>query len=218
MFNTLKVISQDMGLILYFTYRLKYKQTKYGENMTETSSKSVLRSTTIMFLFVGLVGIWMGGCQTQEQNVDTQEQKIERLIKQLQDQNKDVRIYAAFALGMIGEEAIDAVSALIQALQDQNPEVRGDAVQALGSIGSGAEDAVPALIQTLQDQDPSIRQSVALALGQIGTPEAIKVAVLALIQTLQDQDAEVRGDAVQALGKIGAEAKDAVPALIQTLK
>jgi len=61
MFNTLKVISQDMGLILYFTYRLKYKQTKYGENMTETSSKSVLRSTTIMFLFVGLFGIWMGG-------------------------------------------------------------------------------------------------------------------------------------------------------------
>ena len=84
-----------MGLILYFTYRLKYKQTKYGENMTETSSKSVLRSTTIMFLFVGLVGIWMGGCQTQEQK------EIKRLIKQLQDQNKDVRIYAAFALGMI---------------------------------------------------------------------------------------------------------------------
>ena len=69
--------------------------------MTETSSKGVLRSTTIMFLFVGLVGIWMGGCQTQEQKVETQEQKIERLIKQLQDQNKDVRIYAAFALGMI---------------------------------------------------------------------------------------------------------------------
>jgi len=24
--------------------------------------KSVLRSTTVMFLFVGLLGIWMGGC------------------------------------------------------------------------------------------------------------------------------------------------------------
>jgi len=30
--------------------------------MTETSSKGALRSTTVMFLFVGPVGIWMGGC------------------------------------------------------------------------------------------------------------------------------------------------------------
>ena len=42
-----------------------YKQTKYEENMTETSSKGVLRLTTVMFLFVGLVGIWMGGCENQ---------------------------------------------------------------------------------------------------------------------------------------------------------
>ena len=33
--------------------------------MTETSSKGALRSTTVMFLFVGLVGIWMGGCGNQ---------------------------------------------------------------------------------------------------------------------------------------------------------
>ncbi|MFP6724449.1 MAG: hypothetical protein VCF25_29895 [Candidatus Poribacteria bacterium] len=37
--------------------------------MTESSSKGVLRLTTVMFLFVGLFGIWMGGCgnQTPEQ-------------------------------------------------------------------------------------------------------------------------------------------------------
>ncbi len=33
--------------------------------MTETSSKGVLRLTTTMFLFVGLVGIWMGRCGNQ---------------------------------------------------------------------------------------------------------------------------------------------------------
>jgi len=48
-----------------FKLKLKYKQTKYEENMTETSSKGALRSTTVMFLFVGLVGIWMGGCGNQ---------------------------------------------------------------------------------------------------------------------------------------------------------
>jgi hypothetical protein len=42
--------------------------------MTNTSSKDILRSTIVMFLFVGLVGIWMGGCETQDQ-------KVEKLIQ-----------------------------------------------------------------------------------------------------------------------------------------
>ena len=36
---------------------------------------------------------------------ETQEQKVERLIKQLQDQNVDVRAFAIEALGDIGSEA-----------------------------------------------------------------------------------------------------------------
>ena len=40
-----------------FKLKLKYKQVKYEENMTETSSKGVLRSATTMFLFVGLVDV-----------------------------------------------------------------------------------------------------------------------------------------------------------------
>jgi len=46
--------------------------------------KGILRLTTTMVLFVGLFGIWMGGCETQEQ-------KVEKLIKQLQDQDPKVR-------------------------------------------------------------------------------------------------------------------------------
>ena len=65
--------------------------------------KSVLRSTTVMFLFVGLLGIWMGGCQTQEL-------KVERLIKALQDPDEGVRWNVAEALGKIGTpEALKAV-------------------------------------------------------------------------------------------------------------
>ena len=62
--------------------------------MTGTLSKGVLRSITVMFLFVGLLGMWMGGCQTQEL-------KVERLIKALQDQEWEVRASAALALGNI---------------------------------------------------------------------------------------------------------------------
>ena len=43
--------------------------------MTETSSKGVLRSTTVMFLFVGFVGMWIDGCQNKKQK------EIRRLIK-----------------------------------------------------------------------------------------------------------------------------------------
>ena len=97
--------------------------------MTEMLSKGVLRSTTVMFLFVGLVGIWMGGCETQEQ-------KVGRLIVELQDQDQNVRVSAAWELGMIGEGAKDAIPALIQALQDEKWGVRTYAAVALGQIGT----------------------------------------------------------------------------------
>ena len=131
--------------------------------MTEISFKGVLRSTTVMFLSVGLVGIWICGCETQGQT--DREQKVERLIKELQDQ--DVRVHAAWTLGSIG--LVDAVPALTQALQD--PEVRGDATEALVQIG---KYAVPALVQALQDQNEYVRNNAAWALGEMGTPEALK--------------------------------------------
>ena len=87
--------------------------------------KGVLRSTTTMLAFVGLVGMWMVGCQKL-----TQEQKeIKRLIKQLGHKNSDVRMTAAGALGSIGTK--DAVPALIQALQDQDKWVRHRVAEAL---------------------------------------------------------------------------------------
>ena len=131
--------------------------------MTEISFKGVLRSTTVMFLSVGLVGIWICGCETQGQT--DREQKVERLIKELQDQ--DVRVHAVWALGSI--VSADAVPALTQALQD--PEVRGDATEALVQIG---KDAVPALVQALQDQNEYVRLHAAWALGEMGTPEALE--------------------------------------------
>ena len=63
--------------------------------------KDVLRPTIVMYVFVGLVGMWMGGCETQEQ-------KDERLVGELQYQDQNVRVSAAWALGMIGEGAKDA--------------------------------------------------------------------------------------------------------------
>jgi hypothetical protein len=51
----LSTLSCDHKVV--FKLKLKYKQTKYEENITETSSENVLRSITIMLLFAGLFGI-----------------------------------------------------------------------------------------------------------------------------------------------------------------
>ena len=117
--------------------------------------KGVLRSTIVMFLFVGFFGLLVYADETQEQ-------KVERLIKELQDEDSGVRVNAAWALGEIG--AVDAVPALIQALQDPNVQVRGNAIYALGEIGESAKDAIPALIQALKDQNKIVRRNAAFAI------------------------------------------------------
>ena len=80
------------------------------------------RSVIVVVLFIGLVGIWIGGCETQEQ-------KVERLITELGHKETKVRANAAEALSYIGE---DAVPALIQTLKDQDEDVRYLAAEALG--------------------------------------------------------------------------------------
>ena len=132
--------------------------------------KSVLRSATVMFLFVGLVGIWVGGCEGRE----TQEQTVERLIKRLGHKKANGRANAAGALGRIGK---DAVPALIQALKDQDVGVRWNAAGALKKIGTpeAIKATIPTLIQALQDQDADVRQDIDVrqevvwALGWIGS-------------------------------------------------
>ena len=111
-------------------------------------------SVFVMVLFIGLVGTWMAGCAQEDED-----QKVERLIGELQDQDKDVRKHAASALRKIGSEK--AVPALIQALQDQDVNVRRHAAWSLGYIGEGAIDAVPALILEFQDQYYVVRMHAA---------------------------------------------------------
>ena len=153
----------------------------------------VQRLVVVLVSFVGLVGIWIGGCQTPEQ-------KVEKLISKLQHKNPKVRQTAVVALTKMGK---DAVPVLIQALQDPDVSVR--VALPLGQIGTpdaikAANSAVPTLIQALQD--PDVRLNAALALGQIGTPDAIKEAVPALIKALQDRNKWVRANAAEALKQI----------------
>ena len=160
---------------------------------------------------------------------------VEKLIKQLQDRDANVRRNAA-SLGTIGAGAADAVPALIQALKDRDKYVRSNAAKSLIQTVTpeGIKIGMSALIQALEDENKDVRREASSALGVIGQgglaeekaidaiPDPIQVfkddVVPALIQALKDENKDVRREAASALGRIGEEAKNAVPALIQALK
>ena len=174
----------------------------------------------------------------EPRRVENQDQQVERLIRELQDTDSDVRSIAAVTLGEIGPEAEDAVPILIKLLQDQDAEgfVRANAATALGKIGEGASKAVHTLINALRDQDKYVRRDAAEALEKIGTPRTIKTVkdryrvviplgwtgsedeVPALIQALQNENKDVRVNASWTLRQRLKISSKAVPILIKALQ
>jgi len=126
------------------------------------------------------------------------------------------RKQAAEALGQIGPKAQDALPDLTKALLDPESRVCIAAVEALGQIGP-AERVIPILIAVLGDDDPGIGLAASEALARIG-PEAIPALIEALKHDTLAQSAAIREGAAEALGLIGPEAREAVPALIQSLQ
>jgi HEAT repeat protein len=119
---------------------------------------------------------------------------VEPLIAALEDENSDVRFFAAVALKEIKDPR--AVDPLIGALKDENPVVREYVAGWLGEIKDPR--AVEALIAALKDKDSVVRASAMHALGAIGDPRA----VAPLIAALKRGDWGDRESAAYALGEI----------------
>ncbi|HMP17007.1 MAG TPA: HEAT repeat domain-containing protein, partial [Gemmatales bacterium] len=123
-----------------------------------------------------------------------------------------VRRGTAEALGNIGGDRKQTISALARALKDADEEVIHYASTSLSKFG---KDAVPALRQALKEKDNKVRQHAAEAIARIG-PEA-KDAVPDLLNAYKAEAPNMRrGNIVKAtyviaLGNIGPEAKDAIP-------
>ncbi|MEF3307778.1 HEAT repeat domain-containing protein [Paenibacillus sp. GYB004] len=75
---------------------------------------------------------------------------IPGLLQVLEHKDEKRRALAAFVLGMIGPQAIDAVPLLNASIQDESEWVRRNAVEALGMIGNASGEVVPALAQALK--------------------------------------------------------------------
>jgi HEAT repeat protein len=123
----------------------------------------------------------------------------------LQEEDSDLRVQAALALGRQPGPA--ATKALIRALGDSNVNVRFQAIESLGRLRATA--AVEALVRIAESDDSYLAFAAIEALGAIKDP-SVAGALVSLVGRV-----EVRPAVISALGAIGDEA--AVAPLVRLL-
>jgi HEAT repeat protein len=120
---------------------------------------------------------------------------VAQRVGELQDDDPQVRRYAAWALGELEEAR--GVRPLIEGLGDRNADVRLVAAWALGEIKDYM--AIPPLIATLEDDDALVREMAVLALGEIEHPAAVEPLTEAY-----RREGGLREPVIWALGEIGS--------------
>jgi HEAT repeat protein len=86
----------------------------------------------------------------------------------LQDEKKELRAEAAYAIGILGGSAVSA--GLVTALQDPDASVRAAAATALGKVGTAEEGR--AIIPLLADESTAVRNRAMEAVGVLRVRDA----------------------------------------------
>lgn len=122
---------------------------------------------------------------------------VEPLILYLGNQDDEVRQFAIYALGEIGDSR--AIDPLVEALNDSEEyTVRWSAVMALGKIDNLS--AIEALITAFKDERQEVRNAAIDALAQIGEP-----AIEPLTEAIYSNEIGVPNNSFMALGEIGGQ-------------
>ena len=137
------------------------------------------KSSSTIDTIVDLLGDEDGLVQqaATEALVQIGKQAISKLVRAMESNDREVRMYATSALGEIGDKR--ATDAVIKALNDEEPFVRYEAIDALGIIAD--REALKPLVELVTDEDVYVRVRVAQALGSIKD----KLSVTALIQMIE---------------------------------
>lgn len=120
---------------------------------------------------------------------------VDPLIALLMDEDIDVRVHAATALGWVGGP--DAIQPLLVALKDKDLAVRRYAARAMCWVVD--KSAVEGLIEALSDEDTYVRSYSARALGWSQDQRAVSP----LLRLLNDESGEVQSYARTALEDLG---------------
>ena len=143
------------------------------------------------------------------------------LIAALKDNDTQVRLHAAIAIGLLGPKAKAATGNLLSLCESVEPDVRQVAFVTLGKIGGSSPTD---FVLMLSNADPLIVLDAARALNAIRPlPKEILPALLPLIEKPPaENDREelmlVRLEVAEMLGSFGKEAEEAVVPLAAVLK
>lgn len=118
---------------------------------------------------------------------------IVALISDLCGDDESLRTQASFALGVLGEPAVEPLTKLLEA---PTSEIRKRAAWVLGVIGA---PALPALLRMAEGPDRQLRIEAIRVLGVVGEARSLNQ----LFVGLTDTDARVAARAARAIGKIG---------------
>lgn len=122
---------------------------------------------------------------------------------------------ALYGFALLGPTAESGVPALID-LAERDHSRRWDVLQVLGYIGPGASQAVPSLLQWATNGQPWLRGKTLFTLGKVRADPQLVVPLLT--NALHDPSPDVPVYALIALEQFGADAKLAVPTLVDYLK
>jgi HEAT repeat protein len=148
--------------------------------------------------------------------LETLQELLPALERQLADPNVQIRLGAVDALEEYWRAALPAAPTLVRALADPDLFVRWAAARTLGKMGPvQITTAVPALARLLFDGDLDVRLAAATALERFGP--AAESAVPELIRALRASDAVEREAVIRALEGIGTGAQPAIPGLVAAL-
>ncbi|HUO24040.1 MAG TPA: HEAT repeat domain-containing protein [Candidatus Aquilonibacter sp.] len=136
------------------------------------------------------------------------ELSLERLIEQADSPDHATKIWALWAIGLMGNRSVDAqraVDVLAAHLKDSDEDSRRWAVEGLALVG--ADSTLPPLLQTMHDDpSPLVRERAACSVAQSGmfTHEQRLTAIPQLLSYTDDPslDAQTQAWAFQALGDI----------------
>jgi len=137
---------------------------------------------------------------------------VHTLAKYVEHQDAGIAQLAAYLLGQIGPEAMDAVPALERVRNSGSTLTSLYAAEALTHITPADKASVSKLTEALAATNSEVRWFAAVSLGTI-TGECEEQAVAGLRQALQDQATDVRVAACLSLGGLGNRAQIAIPDL-----
>jgi len=122
------------------------------------------------------------------------EPALEFVFPALENEDHDVRKFAADVIGEVGSEI--GILPLVKTIADVDANVGLSAVEALGKIGG---DIAFDELEIAFDKYPNIKSTIAEALGKLNNPNGIRI----IKNSLSDEDPLVVFAVTEAFGEIG---------------